>query len=108
MTNEAIREEFIRTAYTVMPITEREAGQYADWWLSKLQAQALEIISLAEGAKFRNNPKGYDGNNLEDASNYHGIAAETWAEIIRHEDGHDAALSDLTSQIRERYLADNR
>jgi hypothetical protein len=36
--------------------------------------------------------KPYDGNDLESACDHYGIAADSWSEIIRFEDGHDSAL----------------
>lgn len=53
------------------------------------------LYQWLEGKKIRNKPKGYDGDALGEASDYYGIAAENWSEIIRYEDGHDSAISSL-------------
>lgn len=47
----------------------------------------------------REQSKQYDGNNLESACDHYAIAANSWEEIIRYEDGHDAALLKVLKQI---------
>jgi hypothetical protein len=47
-----LSEEFIRTAHTVMPITKKEAEQYAYWWTNevrKLLEQKVEKIKKILG-----------------------------------------------------------
>lgn len=45
--------------------------------------------------------KGYDGNDLKSAADFYGIAAESWAEIIRFENGHNSALNEISSLLDE-------
>ena len=58
----------------------------------------LELIDKRE-IEIVGNAKGYDGNDIRSASKHYNIAAESWAEIIRYEDGYNNALSDLKTDI---------
>lgn len=46
-----------------------------------------------------NKKKPYDG--LESANDYYGISAESWAEIIRYENGLDAKNAEIISHLKE-------
>lgn len=45
--------------------------------------------------------KEYDGNNLREASAYHGIGADSWDEIVRYEQGHTACLTEYQERKRK-------
>ena len=51
-----------------------------------------ELSALIEGDKTYNRPKQYDGNDLNSACDAYGCAFTNWEEVIRYENGHDAAL----------------
>jgi hypothetical protein len=71
-----------------------------NFWLAvldtKLKQQLEEIESEIEGEKPK---RDYDGNNLESACDKYHIAADSWTEIIRFEDGMNHALDSAKAII---------
>ncbi len=66
-----------------------------------------KVIEVAEQEKKTGANKKYDGNDLSSACDEYGIAAESWSEIIRYEDGFNSALSLIKSYCEEQLL-DNK
>ncbi len=58
-----------------------------------LTAERTRLHAAIEKEKVHGRIKNYDGNLLATASEHYNIAAETWAEIIRYEQGFNAALT---------------
>ena len=101
---EEIKEEFYKKFPPPMLLGQNQEW-VADWWIDKILSYHKEKMAVlrkkVEKMNFRNNPKGYDGNSLEDASDFHRIAAENWAEVIRYEVGHDDALSEILTLLED-------
>lgn len=76
-------------------------------WLRKAQKKATDqILTLlantieeAMPEKLPTSPK-YDGDNLDAASDTYGCAFRNWGEVIRYEDGYNAAHYDMKAKLR--------
>lgn len=102
MTHEQLRDEWNGSYPNLSVISNREATKIADYWLSRIDAYADARLreaadKLEKGISFR---KKYDGNSIKSASDFHGIGAEDWSEIIRYEEGIKKGLSDAASLVR--------
>lgn len=74
-----------------------------------LQEQKHTLIGEVEEEikkeKISGKPKKYDGNNLKSVMGVYPMSANSWEEVIRYEDGHDAALStclSLLAKVKEK------
>lgn len=104
-TQESLREEFKSKFYNTTDSWNDAGLEMADWWSSRINTLLTELEKSVEGIKIRGQVKKYDGNNLSEAGDVYGIAPEGWSEIIRYEDGHDAAINEtltLISNLKQR------
>jgi hypothetical protein len=95
MTQKSIKEEWRKTNFDDA-WAEDVSNEIADWWLSKFSSLLQTIESEIEGEKPK---RDYDGNNLESACDKYHIAADSWTEIIRFEDGMNHALDSAKAII---------
>lgn len=70
--------------------------------ISTVIKQYEEMLNKVDIINPRNKKKGYDGNNLGSACDYYGIAADSWAEIIRYEHGQDHIISELRLSLQSK------
>lgn len=71
---------------------------------SFLLSEVKELIVKMEGLRKTTRNKKYDGNDLKSAGDAYYIAADTWSEIIRYEDGFNAAIDSSISLVREHFI----
>lgn len=79
------------TAYFVTKKKRRELIKMA-FQSGYLEAKR-DVRAAIEKTIAKERKRDYDGDDLEAASDKYGIAVESWTEIIRYEDGVDAAFS---------------
>lgn len=74
--------------------------EVCDFFFSHFDTLMESKIGEIETYKKNFANKGYNGNDLESACDYYGIAAEDWSEIIRYEDGYNMAIANVLSLLR--------
>lgn len=83
----------------VIPSGKKPKDALKGWICNLLSAQMDEVVKIAEGMARVGKIRQYDGNDIKSAGDAYNIAAESWDEIIRFEDGYRFAISDLITTL---------
>lgn len=76
-----------------------ERGKGYTYPVDEFKAALLKVLSEGRPEKLPKNPK-YDGDNLQEACNAYGCAFESWAEVIRFEQGFNQGIAEYTNVIK--------